>query len=251
MTSSAAGAPIEADAILLAIQPHRDDDLFVRALVRGLGVVGLHVAHGQKPGRKNAGALQPFALGHLQADGRRILRRLDPLPALGASRLAREPVRYWCAHVLAEVALPLLHDGSDAPFDDLWRDFLLLHARAELEPTGFLADALGGLLRSAGVLAVPGACANCGADLLAAGALAELSADGVFQCAACARDAGAPWTPSLLARLCGEAPDDPSTALGAGERGVPREALAELVRVAEAFLGRPLLAWRDAGDWLR
>lgn len=243
MTSSAAGAPIEADAILLAVQPHREDDLFVRALVRGLGVVGLHVAKGRKPGRKNAGALQPFTLGHLQADGRHVLRRLDPLPALGASRLAREPVRFWCAHVLAEVALPLLHDGPGAPFDDLWRDFLLLHAHPDLEPTGFLADALGGLLRAAGVLGVPGACATCGADLWAPDARAELSPDGGFHCAECARDAGAPWTPALLARLVGEAPGDGGA--------VPRAALGELVRVAEAFLGKPLLAWRDAGDWLR
>ncbi len=241
MTSSPAVPPIEADAILLAIQPHRDDDLFVRALVRGHGVLGLHVAKGRRPGRRNSGALQPFALGHLQADGRRILRRLDPLPVLGASRLAREPVRFWCAHLLAELALPLLHDGPGAPFDDLWRVFLELHARATLVPVDFLADALGGLLRSAGVLAEPRTCASCGADLMAPGQGSELSPDGSFHCRACARDA-APWTPELLTRLGGDAPE--------AAVPVPREALGELVRVAEAFLGRPLLAWRDAGDWL-
>jgi len=238
-----AGAPLEADAILLAIQPHRDDDLFVRALVRGHGVLGLHVPKGRLPGRRHAGALQPFTLGLLHADARHILRRLEPLPALGGSLLAREPVRFWCAHLLAELALPLLHDGPGAPFDDLWCDFLELHVRADLAPIDFLADALGGLLRAAGVLAEPGACASCGTDLAAPGAAAELTPDGAFHCLRCARDGLAPWTPALLARLAGTGGD----ALAP----VPREALAELVRVGEAFLGRALLAWRDAGDWLR
>jgi recombinational DNA repair protein (RecF pathway) len=188
MTSPGAGALIEADAIVLAVQPHREDDLFVRALVRDHGVLGLHAARARKAGRRHAGVLQPFVLGYLQADERRILRRLDPLPALGASRLAREPVRFWCAHLLAESALPLVHDGADAPFDDLWRAFLDLHTRADLVPVDFLTDALGVLLRAAGLLA-------------------------------------------------------PS-----GER---RDVLGELVRVVEGYVGRPLLAWRDAGDWLR
>lgn len=242
MTATAAGPSLDADAILLAVQPHREDDLFVRALVRGNGVVGLYVPRGQKPGRRNAGALQPFALGRLQADGRRILRRLDPLPAMGCSLLARQPARFWCAHVLAEVALPLLHDGPGA-FDDLWRDYLVLHASPAFGAADFLLEALGGLLRAAGVLGEPHACAACGAHLLVDGAASELSADGAFRCRTCARDATAPWTAAALARLAGE----PAVERG----GVPREALTELVRVAEGFLGRSLLSWRDAGEWLR
>jgi len=232
------GAPLEADALLLDRQPHREDDLFVRLLVRDVGVVGLHVPRGRTPRRQSAATLQAFSLGRVRADARRMLRAFEPLPALGASRLARDPRRFWAASLLGEALLPLPPDVAEGPlFEGWWATFLALHLDAPLSLERRLIAALGALLGYAGVRGPADACGACGAPL---GPGAWLDREGSFRCAACYQRAEpGPWSPALLATLEGAAGGDAS----GDEGGDAQAALTDLIGLTQAYLGRELRSW--------
>jgi recombinational DNA repair protein (RecF pathway) len=242
---------MDSDAILLLVQPHREDDLFVLALARGHGVVGLHVPHGRKPGRRGAGLLQPFVMGRLHADTRGVLQGLEAADWMGASVLAREPRRFWVAHVLAEVLRPLAHGGPDlAPlFEEAWGLLAALHRPAPgFRAGGYLLAGLAALLRQAGVLPPHRACVVCGGALGGAGLAAFLVPETGFACARCAETEGHPWSPAELQALDGPI-GEPGPALG--PEGVSPGAVRALVEHAQAFLGREVVAFRGAEEWLQ
>ena len=245
------GIPIDDQAVLLSIQPHREDDLFLRALVRGRGVLGFHVPRGRKAGRRQAGSFQPFLLGRLQADARRVVRGIDPIPAMGASRLARAPRRYLAAHLLAELIEPLAtgEGESTALFDLFWDGLSQLHVAEKGLPLGaLLLSVLGRALVLAGLLPDPTRCLACGRDLREVDApTSSLLSEVGFICTPC-RPAPQTfgWTPPLCRALADAAAGRPPAA----PVEVPLGAIGALVELVERFMGRELRAYRElARSW--
>jgi recombinational DNA repair protein (RecF pathway) len=243
--------PIDAQAVLLSIQPHREDDLFLRALVRGQGVLGFHVPRGRKAGRRHAGVFQPFLLGRLHADARRVVRGIDPIPAMGASRLSRAPRRYLAAHLLTELVEPLATGEGEATslFDLFWDGLSQLHVAEKGLPLGaLLLSVIGRALVLSGLLPEPARCFACGRDLSAPDApLSSLLPEVGFACAPCRPAPQAfGWTPPLILALAdaaaGRAPAEPVE--------VPLGAIGALVELVERFMGRELRAYRElARSW--
>jgi DNA repair protein RecO len=252
------GAPLEADAILLSSQPHREHDLFLRAFVRGHGVLGFHVSGGRGSKRRDAGSLQPFVLGRLRADGRGILRQVEPTAAMHRSKLARDPLRYYAANLLAELYLPLpVEPSNDRTFDELWADMRHLHVHNEAPDTGFLVAAIGRLLRSAGVLPDPMHCSRCGCGLI----LARAGSQG-FRCVDCAGSeahawSNPGWSAAALALL--RAPDLPkpseperatNTAPMSPLPAIPTSNVTDLLRLAETLFGKEPRSWKGLAGLL-
>ncbi len=234
------GAPLEADAILLSSQAHREHDLFLRAFVRGQGIQGFHVSGGRGSKRRDAAALQPFTLGRLRADGRRILRSVEPIADMHRSRLSRDPIRYYAANLLAELYLPLsVEPSNDEAFEELWTDMHRLHVHDEAPDAAFLVGAVGRLLKTAGVLPDPERCARCGDALVEAHAGAQ-----GFRCGDCAGDGArsqTTWSAPTLALLRGGAePQEPASP------SAPALAsnVSDLLRLAETLLGKEPRSWK-------
>lgn len=248
------GAPLEADAILLSSQAHREHDLFLRAFVRGHGVLGFHVSGGRGSKRRDAGALQPFVLGRLRADDRGILRSVEPTAAMHKSQLARDPLRFYAANLLAELYLPLPVDPSnDRVFDELWEDMYVLHLHDAPPDTSFLVRALGRLLRTAGVLPDPEHCARCGCVLVQA----HVDSQG-FRCESCAGAGGKErdgwsspgWSAAALALLRAEEPMTATNAAGENRPPIPASNVADLLRLAEPLFGREPRSWKGLAAML-